>query len=71
MSATNSPPQLQRELGVFGATLMGLGSIVGTGVFVSAIGAVTAMLDVLLNLILGLSRVLLAYVLRSNYNYSK
>lgn len=35
MSATNSPPQLQRELGVFGATLMGLGSIVGTGVFVS------------------------------------
>jgi APA family basic amino acid/polyamine antiporter len=28
-------PQLQRELGVFGATLMGLGSIVGTGVFVS------------------------------------
>ncbi|BAZ48206.1 amino acid permease-associated region [Nostoc sp. NIES-4103] len=35
MSTTNSPPQLQRELGVFGATLMGLGSIVGTGVFVS------------------------------------
>jgi basic amino acid/polyamine antiporter, APA family len=35
MSATNSPPQLQRELGVFGATLMGLGSIIGTGVFVS------------------------------------
>ncbi|AUT03482.1 amino acid permease [Nostoc sp. CENA543] len=35
MSVTNSPPQLQRELGVFGATLMGLGSIVGTGVFVS------------------------------------
>ncbi len=32
MSATNS---LQRELGVFGATLMGLGSIIGTGVFVS------------------------------------
>jgi basic amino acid/polyamine antiporter, APA family len=27
--------QLQRELGVFGATMMGLGSIVGTGVFVS------------------------------------
>jgi basic amino acid/polyamine antiporter, APA family len=26
---------LQRELGVFGATMMGLGSIVGTGVFVS------------------------------------
>jgi APA family basic amino acid/polyamine antiporter len=30
-----SPPLLKRELGVFGATLMGLGSIVGTGVFVS------------------------------------
>ncbi|MBW4615840.1 MAG: APC family permease [Desmonostoc vinosum HA7617-LM4] len=35
MSATNSQPQLKRELGVVGATLMGLGSIVGTGVFVS------------------------------------
>jgi APA family basic amino acid/polyamine antiporter len=35
MSVSNSPPQLKRELGVFGATLMGLGSIVGTGVFVS------------------------------------
>ncbi|MBG1269235.1 APC family permease [Nostoc sp. WHI] len=35
MSATGSPPQLKRELGVVGATLMGLGSIVGTGVFVS------------------------------------
>ncbi|MCC5627439.1 APC family permease [Nostoc sphaeroides CHAB 2801] len=35
MSATNSPPQLKRELGVVGATLMGLGSIVGTGVFVT------------------------------------
>ncbi len=32
--------QLQRELGVLGATLMGLGSIVGTGIFVSVgIGA--------------------------------
>ncbi len=30
-----SPSLLKRELGVFGATLMGLGSIVGTGVFVS------------------------------------
>jgi basic amino acid/polyamine antiporter, APA family len=28
-------PLLKRKLGVFGATLMGLGSIVGTGVFVS------------------------------------
>lgn len=27
--------QLKRELGVFGATMMGMGSIVGTGVFVS------------------------------------
>jgi APA family basic amino acid/polyamine antiporter len=35
MPVTNIQPQLRRELGVFGATLMGLGSIVGTGVFVS------------------------------------
>jgi len=28
-------PQLRRELGVVGATVMGLGSIIGTGVFVS------------------------------------
>ncbi len=35
MSVSNPQPQLKRELGVFGATLMGLGSIVGTGVFVS------------------------------------
>ncbi|PMB38583.1 amino acid permease, partial [Fischerella thermalis CCMEE 5319] len=35
MSVGNSQPQLKRELGVFGATLMGLGSIIGTGVFVS------------------------------------
>ncbi|WP_026731731.1 APC family permease [Fischerella sp. PCC 9605] len=35
MPVTNPQPQLRRELGVFGATLMGLGSIVGTGVFVS------------------------------------
>jgi APA family basic amino acid/polyamine antiporter len=28
-------PQLRRELGVVGATMMGLGSIIGTGVFVS------------------------------------
>lgn len=28
-------PALKRELGVFGATMMGLGSILGTGVFVS------------------------------------
>lgn len=29
------PPHLRRELGVFGAAMMGLGSIIGTGVFVS------------------------------------
>jgi APA family basic amino acid/polyamine antiporter len=29
------PQQLKRELGVFGATMLGLGSIVGTGIFVS------------------------------------
>lgn len=32
---TPDPQRLARELGVFGATMMGLGSIVGTGVFVS------------------------------------
>src|SRR5688572_13588002 len=31
----NEQHLLPRELGVFGATMMGLGSIVGTGVFVS------------------------------------
>ncbi|MEW5859238.1 MAG: APC family permease [Cyanobacteriota bacterium] len=35
MTAKTSPPHLKRELGVLGATMMGLGSIVGTGVFVS------------------------------------
>ncbi len=35
MSVGTPHPQLRRELGVLGATLMGLGSIVGTGVFVS------------------------------------
>ncbi len=29
------PTQLKREIGVFGAVMMGLGSIIGTGVFVS------------------------------------
>lgn len=32
---TQKPQLLSRELGVFGATMMGLGSILGTGVFVS------------------------------------
>ncbi|NMG05705.1 APC family permease [Brasilonema sp. UFV-L1] len=35
MSGKTVTPQLQRELGVVGATMMGLGSIIGTGVFVS------------------------------------
>lgn len=54
MSVSNSPPQLKRELGVFGATLMGLGSIVGTGVFVSiGIAAGIAGLAVILAVIIG------------------
>ncbi|GAA6622550.1 APC family permease [Scytonema sp. NUACC26] len=35
MSHRTVTPQLRRELGVLGATMMGLGSIIGTGVFVS------------------------------------
>ncbi|MDX2241130.1 MAG: APC family permease [Leptolyngbyaceae cyanobacterium bins.302] len=35
MSNQVSQPQLKRELGVWGATFMGLGSIIGTGIFVS------------------------------------
>ena len=35
MTSPPAPPRLARELGVFGAVMMGLGSIVGTGVFVS------------------------------------
>jgi APA family basic amino acid/polyamine antiporter len=35
MASENTPKQLKRELGIWGAVLMGLGSIVGTGVFVS------------------------------------
>ncbi len=34
-SATSAAPALRRELGLFGAAMMGLGSIVGTGIFVS------------------------------------
>jgi len=30
-----TPPVLKRELGLFGATMMGMGSILGTGVFIS------------------------------------
>ena len=35
MADSPTPPQLKRELGTFGAVMLGLGSIVGTGVFVS------------------------------------
>lgn len=35
MSGNATTPQLKRELGVWGATWMGLGSIIGTGIFVS------------------------------------
>ncbi|AFY68835.1 amino acid/polyamine/organocation transporter, APC superfamily [Thalassoporum mexicanum PCC 7367] len=35
MASDHTPQQLKRELGIWGAVLMGLGSIVGTGVFVS------------------------------------
>lgn len=35
LSSEQSNPQLSRDIGVFGATMMGLGSIIGTGVFVS------------------------------------
>lgn len=46
--------QLQRELGVFGAVMMGLGSIVGTGVFVSiGIGAGIAGPAVVLAIVIG------------------
>jgi basic amino acid/polyamine antiporter, APA family len=46
--------QLRRELGVFGAVMMGLGSIVGTGVFVSVgIGAGIAGPAVVLAIIVG------------------
>lgn len=34
-TATESQGTLRRDLGVFGATMMGLGSILGTGIFVS------------------------------------
>ncbi|MEX2559616.1 MAG: APC family permease [Pirellulales bacterium] len=34
-SSEQPHPQLKREVGLFGATMMGLGSIIGTGVFVS------------------------------------
>ncbi|MDF5730464.1 MAG: APC family permease [Rhizonema sp. PD38] len=54
MSRTNSSPQLQRELGVLGATVMGLGSIIGTGLFVSVgIAAGIAGTSVILSVIIG------------------
>lgn len=33
--AVHAPQSLRREVGIFGATMMGLGAIVGTGIFVS------------------------------------
>ena len=33
--SNESPKQLKRELGLFGAILLGMGSIMGTGVFFS------------------------------------
>ncbi|WP_088892878.1 APC family permease [Leptolyngbya ohadii] len=54
MSTITPQPQLRRELGVLGATLMGLGSIVGTGVFVSiGIGANLAGPAVILAVLIG------------------
>ncbi len=54
MSRTNSSPQLRRELGVVGATVMGLGSIIGTGLFVSiGIAAGIAGTSVILAVIIG------------------
>jgi len=41
--AVNSSTTLRREVGLFGAVIIGLGSIVGTGAFVTiAIGAIEA-----------------------------
>ena len=49
MNSSSKAPRLRRELGVFGATMLGLGSIVGTGVFVRiGIGAEAAGPSVLL-----------------------
>ena len=49
-----TPPQLRRELGIFGALMMGLGSMIGTGVFVSiGIGAGVTGPAVILAVIVG------------------
>ncbi len=54
MSLKTSSSQLRRELGVVGATVMGLGSIIGTGVFVSiGIAAGVAGNAVILAVIIG------------------
>jgi basic amino acid/polyamine antiporter, APA family len=54
MSSNPQPAQLKRELGVFGAVMMGLGSIVGTGVFVSiGIGAGIAGPAVIIAIMIG------------------
>ena len=53
--STQSPPAtMERVVGVFGATMMGLGSIVGTGVFVSlAVGAGVAGPAVIIAVVIG------------------
>jgi basic amino acid/polyamine antiporter, APA family len=54
MADTNAGPALKRELGVWGATALGLGSIVGTGVFVSiGVAAGVAGPAVILALVIG------------------
>lgn len=54
MKSPSSPQSLSRELGTFGAVITGLGSIIGTGVFVSiGIGAGIAGPAVILAVIIG------------------
>ncbi len=53
-NADPGPPRLRRELGLFGATMLGLGSVVGTGVFVSVgVAAGVAGSGVVLAVVLG------------------
>lgn len=53
-SDPNPAPQLKRELGVFGATMMGLGAIIGTGIFVS-IGFAAGITGTLVILAIGIA----------------
>lgn len=51
---SSSPPQLRREVGFWGAILLGLGSMVGTGVFVSiGLGASVTGASVLVAVMVG------------------